>query len=231
MVKQKKRELGVTAFNTGNCDQTRFQFEPLSNHTLDKIGVKSVPITALNNEKSGFTVHLGATQDGRKAPPLIIFKGKKNEPAKLKLPEQYSVMVRSSPSSWINKNLLAEWLEHCWFPIMNSRPSLLILDNMKCDETNEVTGKAQELGITLMNLPPNTTAMSQPLDHNIIRRVKEGYLQRYENWRQKKEFDFKQKAHEWRNLSVTWVCEAWWDDIKPTTIKKAFRATLFNKTN
>ena len=183
--------------------------------------------TYCNNEKLGFTVHLCVTESGIKAPPLLIFKGKRKTPARLKLPEEYQVIIRCSPTGWINEDMFAEWMEDCWYHLVNKKPSILILDNMRGNTTDAIKCIANRLQISLFQLPPNSTAISQPLNHHIIKQVKSSFMQQYEHWFQTVDINCKKPTFEWKNQCIEWLCKSWWNDIKTSNVKRAFRATVF----
>ena len=222
----KIKKLGVPAYRIGNCDQTKFRFEPLPGFTLDFKGRKSVPINALQNEKSGFTVHLALTSSGNKIPPLIIFKGKGKLPPKIEIPEDKTCFICCSPSSWINKNIFSYWLQEVWYPAVKKKTSILVLDNFGGNIADSVLTIADKLNITLFRLPSGTTSISQPLDHHIIAKFKRRFYQKYNEWRQEKDPNFTQPAYKWRNQCVEWVCDAWYNGISVRTIRRAFKATI-----
>ena len=120
-LKNKIKQFGTPSCRIGNCDQTKFQFEPLPGFTLDFKECKSVLITALQNEKTGFTAHLSVTSNGNKLPPLIIFKGKRELPPKIKIPGEKTCFVCCSPSSWINQGIFSNWLKEIWYPAMKKK--------------------------------------------------------------------------------------------------------------
>ena len=46
------------------------------NRTVYSKGVKTVPVLTTGHEKTRVTVCLAAMADGRKLPPMVLFKGK-----------------------------------------------------------------------------------------------------------------------------------------------------------
>ena len=187
-----------------------------------------MPITALKNEKSGFTVHLALISSGNKIPPLIIFKGRRKLPPKFEIRGDKTCFVCCSPSSWINQNIFSHWLQQVWYPAMNKKPSILLLDNFSGNITDSVHVIANQLQITLFPLPSGTTSISQPLDHHIIGKLKSEFYQKYNEWRGDKEPGFRQPAYKWRNQCVEWICDAWYNSISVRMIQKAFKATIIS---
>ena len=60
----------------GNLDETPIFFEMYNNYTVSKIGEKTVKVKNFGYEKDRISVVLCITSNGKKLPPLIVFKGK-----------------------------------------------------------------------------------------------------------------------------------------------------------
>jgi len=60
----------------GNMDEVPLTFDVPSNKTVDVKGVKTIMIKTSGNEKKHYTVVLACYADGKKLPPLLIFKRK-----------------------------------------------------------------------------------------------------------------------------------------------------------
>jgi hypothetical protein len=59
-----------------NADQTAIYLDMPPNYMLEKKGVKELLLKTTECEKLHLTVMLAATTDGRKLPPLLIWKGR-----------------------------------------------------------------------------------------------------------------------------------------------------------
>lgn len=58
-----------------NCDETAIFFEALEKKTVILKGAKDITINTFGNDKQRLSLLLAVCADGKKLPPLIIFKG------------------------------------------------------------------------------------------------------------------------------------------------------------
>ena len=86
----------------GNMDETAIWLDMPGLTTVDVIGAKSVPLKTTGHEKEKVTVCLAAFEDGRKLPPMMVFKGKKMPP---ELKNVNGVIITMSPNGWMNQEL------------------------------------------------------------------------------------------------------------------------------
>ncbi|XP_018793737.1 PREDICTED: jerky protein homolog-like, partial [Bactrocera latifrons] len=130
--------------------------------------------------KDRITFMLCANVDGsHKLKPLII--GKSANPRCLKgfeNPLEYA----NSQKSWINSELFFRWFHHSFikqvrkFSAENNLPprALLLIDNCTAHKPIDKL-QSDDANIAAMLLPPNVTAVLQPMDQNTIRLVKLEY--------------------------------------------------------
>ncbi len=62
----------------GNMDQTPVYFESIGNYSIDFRGRKTINVITNGKEKQRITVALTVLADGKKLPPLIVYKGTPN---------------------------------------------------------------------------------------------------------------------------------------------------------
>jgi hypothetical protein len=68
----------------GNMDETAIWADMPGESTIEVRGARHVPVLSTSHEKTRITICLAAVADGRKFPPLIVFKGKRM-PRELKM--------------------------------------------------------------------------------------------------------------------------------------------------
>lgn len=56
------------------CDETPLWFEDVGSTTVNKSGVKEIPILSAKHEKMRCTVMLSAKADGKKLKPFVVLK-------------------------------------------------------------------------------------------------------------------------------------------------------------
>ncbi len=89
-------------------DETAVWMDMPGTATVDVVGTKSVPLKTTGHEKQRVTVSLSALADGRKLPPMIVFKGKKMPP---ELKNTTGAIIALSTNGWMNQELTLVWLE------------------------------------------------------------------------------------------------------------------------
>ena len=101
---------GVKSLVMVNMDETPIYFDMQRNKTYHWRGDKSVSIIRTNGYKKRVTVCLVISSDGRKLPPVIIFKRKKT-PAN---PLSKHIVVAAQTNGWITKSLMKDWIKDIW---------------------------------------------------------------------------------------------------------------------
>ncbi|XP_065073054.1 jerky protein homolog-like [Ochlerotatus camptorhynchus] len=120
-----------------------------------------------------------ANADGSFKLPLMMI-GKSKRPRALKNVHELPVYYASSKNAWMTRQLFKDWF---------------LKD---ADELRTADG-----AISTIFLPPNTTALLQPMDQNVIQMVKSNY---------------KQKLYD----AMFWVAEAW-DEVPADSIAKSWK--------
>jgi hypothetical protein len=95
----------------GNMDETAIWVDMPGSTAVEVVGAKSVPLKTTGHEKERVTVCLAAMADGRKLPPMIVFKGKRM-PQELK--NVTGVVIEMSANGWMNEDLTLAWVNKVW---------------------------------------------------------------------------------------------------------------------
>ena len=126
---------------------------------------------------------LAISSDGRKLPPMIIFK-RKNPPTNLL---SKHVVVEAQTNAWITEGLMKNRLEKIWKKI-NLPPNivkLLLLDHCSSHLKDSVAKTVKENG-DIDFIPPGTTSLLQPLDLMINKPFKENLKALFAKWLKEK---------------------------------------------
>ncbi|KAI3362615.1 hypothetical protein L3Q82_001628 [Scortum barcoo] len=125
-----------------NMDEVPLTFDIPVNRTVEKTGTSAVSICTTGNEKSSFTVVLGCQANGKKLPPMVIFKRKTLPKEKFPV----GVIIKANPKGWMDEEKMSEWLREVYVKgpdgFFHKSPSLLICDSMRAHLADTV--KAQE---------------------------------------------------------------------------------------
>ncbi|XP_050524168.1 jerky protein homolog-like [Daktulosphaira vitifoliae] len=161
-----------------NADESGLFWRLLPDHTLLLSTEKAAPGRKIMKERVTFMPCANAT-GSHKVRLLVV--GKAHKPRAFKsvaLPVYY----RGQKNAWVTRDLFLDWFNNEFVPSVRRHLSsinfpmeaVLLLDNCpghpSADELISEDGK-----IFAMFLPPNTTAMIQPMDQNVIQIIKLNY--------------------------------------------------------
>lgn len=215
-----------------NVDETGLYYRMLPTRAVCFVGEKCHGGV---KSKERVTAMLATNWDGsEKLPLLIIGKSRKPRPFPYlpKTQKHYSLgqlgcLYRNQASSWMDREIFAEWINNMERKCAaTNRKVLMLLDNFSCHYVPDLKLKF----VRLLFLPPNTTSKSQPLDQGIIQNMKAHYKKGLINyyWSQlvSQESEKVVKVKEIDLFQgVQRVVDAW-NAVKPETIQKCFSRSL-----
>lgn len=105
---------------------------------------------------------------GDKLPLSVVLKGKTTKCLK-RIQEGASTVLQQaklyySPKGWVNTEIMLKWLHDVIQPYTQSKPTVLILDSYSTHFTSEVQNAASSINLELIQVPPGSTSILQPLD-------------------------------------------------------------------
>lgn len=208
----------------GNMDETAIWADMPGESTVDTRGVKHVPILTTGHEKSRITVCLAAMADGRKLPPLVVFKGKRM-PQELKCVQ--GVIVELSNNGWMKPETTLSWINKVWGKF-SFHDRLLVWDSFRCHLTAEARAALKASKTTIACIPGGCTKLLQPADVSWNKPFKDRYRELYENWLQEEDritdlTAFGNPRAPTKLQMVNWVKQAW-NSLSREVITKSFDA-------
>lgn len=175
---QKVKDLDLCPSQVYNADESGLFWRVIPSKTFVSYDEKSVPGRKVSKER--VTILPCANAAGTHTLKMVVV-GKSKKPRAFKnidLPVHYY----GQKSAWMTKELFKKWFDECFVPEVRKwlkdhnlpRKALLLLDNAPGHPSEgELTTK--DKCITAMFLPPNCTALIQPMDQHIIQFVKQDY--------------------------------------------------------
>lgn len=206
-----------------NCDESFVQFDPPSRKVIDKRGSKNV-FEVQNNAKEGVTVLLTVRADGQKCKPLVVMPY-------IRIPSHIQsnfptaqAHLSNTPSGWMHSETFCGYLRMLAKELKESGVNLpdekviLFLDNHASHVGLEPMKVADELGIYVVALYPNSTFVLQPADVGCF-----GPLKKY--WREAVK-QRKMAKHDFKttNANFTTIFVETLSKLNENTVKNAFRA-------
>ncbi|XP_065282735.2 tigger transposable element-derived protein 4-like [Dermacentor albipictus] len=161
-----------SADNVFNCDETGLFYKMLPERTLAFAGD---PCHGGKHSKERLTVLVGSNMSGSEKLPLLVI-GKSKNPRCFKgatLP----VLYEANKKAWVTQQLFESYVRRLdrKFELQNRRV-VLCIDNCAAH------GHIKNLkAVQLEFMPPNTTAVLQPMDQGVIRNLKLLYRSRVLN--------------------------------------------------
>lgn len=214
-----------------NADESGLYFKNTPTNTyVDKDAV-TAPGRKVNKERLTFMPC--SNMDGTLKLPLMVI-GKYLNPRPLKNLRELPVYYTASKNAWMTRTLFKTWffehfvpqvrkfLEESGLPVQ----AVLVLDNCSAHFNTEEL-KTSDDAIWTMFLPPNTTAVVQPMDQNIIQMIKSRYRQimMTEVLGRPGEFHDNVKKINVKD-AIFWVAQSW-DNVPQSSIRKSWNL-LYN---
>ena len=94
----------------GNMDEYLVYMEMLPHKTMNKKGASTVLIKSTGHEQSRYTVVLALMADGKKLPPMIIFKRKTKPPGNF----PKGVKIHFNEKGWMDASSCELWTHSIW---------------------------------------------------------------------------------------------------------------------
>lgn len=226
-------EMKLSATQVYNADESASFWRVLPGSTWVHEGEKSAPGRKVSKNRLTFMPCCNAT--GTHKLPLLVI-GKANKPRCFKN-AQIPVVYKASGKGWMSRNIFLDWFNNHFIPDVKrfqketgetSTPkALLLLDNAPSHPKEEDVNIHPHFKI--LYLPPNCTAILQPMDQNLIQNLKVSYRKSLLNhiiaqddgdiMKLLKNFTLKDATHyldqAWRSISKRNIQKSWsalWPD-------------------
>ena len=199
-----------------NMDETSIYLDYPSNYTYDKRGTRRVKANTAGSERTRMSAAF--TASGSKLPIVVLV------PRKTEIPDYVppdNVLLIYKTAATFNDDVLVEYLERV---MSGKQGSTLFIDSAKCNTTNKVSVKFDELEINSYIIPPRMTNLIQPADVGWFAKIKATYHKKWNHW-----FLFGDKTFTKHNnmrspgyvKSIQLLSEIW-SDFDPACIRDSF---------
>ncbi|GMF49118.1 unnamed protein product [Phytophthora fragariaefolia] len=108
---------GLSDDHTVLMDEMAVYFEDPRHQTVDQVGACHVVLTSTGFASMRVTAMPVVTATGRKLPPLVVWKGAKQDG---KIERYGNVYVVTQPKAWVYLALLTRWLDLVFPPIFDT---------------------------------------------------------------------------------------------------------------
>ena len=199
-----------------NIDETNVYFDMPATKTLAVRGSRTVSVVGTGSANR-VTVVLGASLDGRKIPPFIIFKGQRKPTGRVYKEVTGNVTSRGFPANvvmtvqakaWMDEDVMLEWIERVWTPYVasiDSDHSFLLMDQFKGHMVGSVLDKLAQNGTEAEFIVGGYTSKLQTMDVGVNRPFKAKMGQLFDDFVKARRADEKPT----RKNIANWISEAW----------------------
>ena len=142
-------------------DETPIGIESVAESTIDKKGIKSVPIKSTGHEKLRLTVVLTARADGSKLKPYIVIP-RKREIQDL-INTNKDALLSFAPKSWMDNQLTKDYLNRV-IGRFSFTKRLMIWDSYSCHLSSETKNVLRNFNLDSVIIPAGCTSLIQAPD-------------------------------------------------------------------
>lgn len=166
-----------------NCDETAMFLAPKGGLILGPKGESTYDVSAAS-AKDCITTLLMVNAAGEQSQPLVLYPYERL-PGAISDQAPSGWGIGKSPNGWMTGENFYEYIANVFIPsvVDIEKPLLLYLDGHKSHITKHLSDLCVQSGIILIALPPNATAIMQPLDVSVFRPLKQGWKKTVKNWR------------------------------------------------
>ncbi len=192
-------------------------------------------------QKERVTINACANVSGSiKLPLLMIGKSKNPRCFKNINRDQLPVIYANQKNAWVNTSLFGEWFHNSFVPIVQKKlveigvdpKGVLLLDNCSAHpDESELLSKDGK--IIAKFLPPNVTALIQPMDQGILVSIKRRYRRKileelvFQDDQGMSIVAFLKKID---MLKVAKIIASSWEEISPRSVRLSWRKILPDST-
>lgn len=230
---QEMRCRNLQPYQIFNADESGLYFKAISSTTYVDRNSASAPGRKVNKERITFMPC--SNMDGSLKLPLMLI-GKYKNPRPLKNLKDLPVYYRASKNAWMTRELFKNWFFEQFVPLVTdflkglSHPvkAVLVLDNCSAHYSTEEL-RTDDGAIFCKFLPPNTTAVIQPMDQHVIQMVKARYKKIMTNEILGRGDDFHDNV---KRINIKdamfWIAQAW-EAVPESAIQKSWKI-LYTET-
>ena len=185
--------------------------------------------------KDRVTINACANASGTiKLPLLLIGKAKNPRCFRNLNKEALPVVYRSQKNAWVDRDIFRDWFFNCFVPETKQRLSelgqeekaILFLDNCSAhpseDELVSADGK-----ITAKFLPPNVTALVQPMDQGVLESIKRVYKKSIlRDLISQSTFTIEDFLKRIDMIKICDTISSAWDMVKPSSIRNSWKKLM-----
>lgn len=231
-MKQVEKE-GITHHNIYNMDEMGLMWKVVPSKTLIHSNDKSVATQKLKKD----CVIVGLCANGSGSHKLDISIHKFHDLKALKNCNSLPVIYKVQERAWVNKEIFNEWYENHFKPSVRRYQMghgtfgkvILLLDNSQSFELNPLEIQHDE-NFEIIFLPPNTTALLQPMDQGIAAKLKKAYFHKMLRTVLQYSEDIQEFYMKYNVKDCIRLLHEAWNDMSAISIQNAWKKIMKNNS-
>jgi hypothetical protein len=216
-----------------NADETNVELDSPSDYTYDKKGAKKVCAKTTGRHKTKLSIMVCASANGDKLMPVFTIPRKR----KLKDEPRDCIVVYKGRSKTFDSTVICdEFLGKSvasYMTVKGFDKAMLAWDGANPHKTQQTKRKLKDLHVDPVDIPPRTTAFSQPADLMWFKEIKSKYHEKWTGWW----LNDRKACTKNGNLkspgyvkAMKWFLEAW-NELDIYIIKDSFEKTGITCSN
>ncbi|TYZ61066.1 hypothetical protein PybrP1_006066 [[Pythium] brassicae (nom. inval.)] len=167
-------QTGAGAQSIYNMDETSFERNVKTRKVIARRGSRNVWSRSVDANFDLTLVACGSAS-GELLPPLFIVPGKRLNRDVLAAADFPGARVTTADAGFMTTAIMREWLVAfaADVPTPVRRPLILVLDGASFHMDESIDIVAEQVGVRIVQLPPNSSHLYQPLDVAVFRGVKQ----------------------------------------------------------
>ena len=213
-----------------NMDQSPLWHALPPKRTLNLRGSRTIAIAGSGTTNKRFTATLAVSANGDKLKPMMIFAGTRDGRIATRefsaSPYRDRACLICQSSGWQDETNLLQWIDLILVPYLQEKaqgaPAVLMLDAFAAHHTESVKERLEEIGVTLYQIPPGCTSLTQPIDVGLAKPVKDRYRAKWWAWYSGQNQDGPTFRTASRELCISWVVDIW-ETLPASIVQNSWR--------
>lgn len=212
-------------------DETAVYFEDPRRQTVDVRGARHVVLKSTGFSSMRVTAVLAVTATGRKLPPLVVWKGARQDDV---IERHGNVRVVYQKKAWVDSQLLQRWLDLIFPPILDTatRGKAVVWDSMRAHISTAVKARFAKKNIQMFVIPGGLTPYLQAGDIGIYKSFKDQLSGIIDEWKGSDSVQYTRGGNP-RPPSVDTVAE-WvniaWREVPDDVVQRSVEAAGFSES-
>ncbi|GMF28662.1 unnamed protein product [Phytophthora fragariaefolia] len=205
-------------------DETAVYFEDPRRQTIDATGARHVVLKSTGFASMRVTAVLAVSASGRKLPPLVVWKGDRQDGAVERVGNAY---VTYQKRAWVDSQLLIKWLDTVFPSVLDAATpgKAVVWDSMRAHVSKAVKAQFANKNVEMFMIPGGLTPYVQAGDIGIYKSFKDRLFGIIDGWKSSDRVRTRKVATQAAfSGRCSAVGETAWKDVSDEVIRRSVAA-------